>query len=110
MADIVEQSKAEAAALGLNACIKGHIGDSNFHENITYDATNPEHVDRAKTAVKNMVTRALEMEGTCTGEHGIGYGKKGALLQEVGEDTMQVMVRLSCWFFASNAHPLTIAF
>lgn len=98
----MEQSKAEAASLGLNACIKGHIGDSNFHENITYDAESPEAVQRAKSAVKNMVHRALEMEGTCTGEHGIGYGKKGALFEEVGEETIGIMVSPDWWSYSER--------
>ncbi|KAE9566379.1 D-lactate dehydrogenase [cytochrome] [Colletotrichum fructicola] len=91
LADIVEVSKDEAQKLGLNACIKGHIGDSNFHENITYNKTIPEEAAKAKLAVKNMVARALEMDGTSTGEHGIGLGKKDALLSEVGNDTITVM-------------------
>lgn len=105
LADIVEESKAHAAELGLNACIKGHIGDSNFHENITYDKRSPEESLKAKKAVKAMVRRALEMEGTCTGEHGIGYGKKEALLSEVGDDTIQVMV--SSIFFCKVISMLT---
>ncbi|KAL2673859.1 hypothetical protein Neosp_012303 [[Neocosmospora] mangrovei] len=92
LADIIEDSKAHAASLGLKACVKGHIGDSNFHENITYNKTDPQEAEKAKIAVKTMVKRALDMEGTCTGEHGVGMGKKDALLQEVGEDTIQVMV------------------
>lgn len=92
LADIVEASKAEAEALGLNACVKGHVGDSNFHENITYDKSNPEEAAKVKLAVKNMVKTALEMEGTCTGEHGVGFGKKEALALEVGQDTIAVMV------------------
>ncbi|WAO95757.1 FAD-binding PCMH-type domain-containing protein [Fusarium falciforme] len=91
LADIIEDSKAHAASLGLKACVKGHIGDSNFHENITYNKADPQEAERAKMAVKTMVKRALEMEGTCTGEHGVGIGKKDALLQEVGQDTIQVM-------------------
>ncbi|KAF9869754.1 d-lactate mitochondrial precursor [Colletotrichum karsti] len=91
LADIVEASKEEAQKLGLNACIKGHIGDGNFHENITYNKTIPEEAAKAQLAVKNMVARALEMEGTSTGEHGIGLGKKEALLSEVGNDTITVM-------------------
>lgn len=92
LADIIEDSKAHAASLGLKACVKGHIGDSKFQENITYNKTDSKEAEKATVAVKTMVKRALEMEGTCTGEHGVGIGKKDALLQEVGEDTIQVMV------------------
>ncbi|KAH1413754.1 hypothetical protein KXW40_003773 [Aspergillus fumigatus] len=98
MSDIIVASKQEAGALGLNACVKGHVGDGNFHENITYDSTRPEEVEKAKSAVKNMVQRAIEMEGTCTGEHGIGFGKKEALQQEVGSRTLSCMKILKASF------------
>ncbi|KAJ5589207.1 Vanillyl-alcohol oxidase C-terminal subdomain 2 [Penicillium hordei] len=91
LADIIVTSKQEAAALGLNACVKGHVGDCNFHENFTYDGTRPEEYEKAKKAVKNMVQRAIDMEGTCTGEHDIGFGKKEALRQEVGNATISFM-------------------
>ncbi|CRL19608.1 FAD-linked oxidase-like, C-terminal [Penicillium camemberti] len=91
LADIIVASKQDAAALGLNACVKGHVGDGNFHENITYDGTKPEEYEKAKKAVKSMVQRAIDMEGTCTGEHGIGFGKKEALQQEVGNATISFM-------------------
>ncbi|RSL82437.1 hypothetical protein CEP51_005158 [Fusarium floridanum] len=74
LADIIEDSKAHAASLGLKACVKGHIVDSNFHENITYNKADPKEAGKAKIAVKAMVKRVLEMEGTCTGEHGVGIG------------------------------------
>ncbi|KAL2203567.1 hypothetical protein CC79DRAFT_1388135 [Sarocladium strictum] len=94
LADIVEKSKEHAAELGLNACVKGHIGDSNFHENITYNPTIPGEREKAEKAVKTMVKLALEMEGTCTGEHGVGFGKKAGLQSEVGEDTILLMKML----------------
>lgn len=76
--------------LGLFASILGHIGDGNFHESIIYNPTNGEKA-KVEKCVKNMVKRALDMEGTCTGEHSIGWGKKDSLLLEVGEDTLAVM-------------------
>lgn len=94
LAEIVEKSKEEARSLGLKVCVKGHVGDSNFHENITYVKDDPTQAANAELAVNNMVMRALEMEGTCTGEHGVGLGKRGALAAEVGADTMLMMVRL----------------
>lgn len=91
LAEIVEVSKEEAKVLGLKACVKGHVGDSNFHENITYVKDDPVQAANAALAVRNMVARALEMQGTCTGEHGVGWGKKKALEAEVGPDTLVVM-------------------
>jgi D-lactate dehydrogenase (cytochrome) len=92
LADIIEISKKEMDDLGLFASILGHIGDGNFHESIMYDRTVPGEKEKVERCVKNMVMRALEMEGTCTGEHGIGMGKKEALRAEVGEETLKVMM------------------
>ncbi|KAK2781782.1 hypothetical protein FQN53_000310 [Emmonsiellopsis sp. PD_33] len=77
--------------LGIFASILGHIGDGNFHESIMYNRNDP--VERAKVekSVYAMVNLALEMEGSCTGEHGVGLGKKQSLLKEVGPDTIDVM-------------------
>lgn len=72
----LEISKKEMDDLGMFASILGHIGDGNFHESIMYDKSNPEEVKRIEKCVHDMVDRALEMEGTCTGEHGVGLGKK----------------------------------
>ena len=78
--------------LGLFASILGHIGDGNFHESIMYNRRDPGEREKVETCVKNMVKRALDMEGTCTGEHSIGWGKKESLLWEVGPETLGVMV------------------
>jgi D-lactate dehydrogenase (cytochrome) len=109
LADIIEISKKEMDDLGLFASILGHIGDGNFHESIMYDKRVEGEMEKVERCVKNMVNRALQMEGTCTvslfpsylekhkysnpgqGEHGIGIGKKEALLAEVGVDTLGVM-------------------
>jgi D-lactate dehydrogenase (cytochrome) len=91
LADIIEISKKELDELGLFASILGHIGDGNFHESILYDRTVPGEREKVEKCVKAMVERALQMEGTCTGEHGVGMGKKEALLLELGHDTLGVM-------------------
>ena len=91
LADIIEVSKKEMDALGLFASILGHVGDGNFHESIMYNASDKAERAKVEACVKNMVSRALAMEGTCTGEHSIGWGKKDALLQEVGPATLGVM-------------------
>ncbi len=66
LADIIEISKKEMDDLGLFASILGHIGDGNFHESILYDSKIPGQREKVEECVKNMVGRALEMEGTCT--------------------------------------------
>ncbi|KAK7419525.1 D-lactate ferricytochrome c oxidoreductase [Neonectria punicea] len=94
LADIIEVSKKEMDDLGLFASILGHVGDGNFHESIMYSREIPGEREKVETCVKNMVRRALDMEGTCTGEHGIGWGKKESLLWEVGPETLAVMAAL----------------
>ncbi|KAH7158129.1 RNA dependent RNA polymerase-domain-containing protein [Dactylonectria estremocensis] len=91
LADIIEVSKKEMDDLGLFASILGHIGDGNFHESIMYNREIPGEREKVEKCIKNMVKRALDMEGTCTGEHGIGWGKKESLLWEVGPETLAVM-------------------
>ncbi|PGH12156.1 glycolate oxidase, subunit GlcD [Helicocarpus griseus UAMH5409] len=89
--DIIESSKKDMDNLGIFASILGHIGDGNFHESIMYNRHDP--IERAKVekSVYDMVNLALEMEGSCTGEHGVGLGKKQSLLKEVGPETIDVM-------------------
>ncbi|XHG08741.1 hypothetical protein AWENTII_011834 [Aspergillus wentii] len=87
--ELVELSKKDLNELGLFGSMLGHIGDGNFHETILFDGER-EH-EMVKKCVHDMVHRALEMEGTCTGEHGIGLGKKEFLAEEVGTESIQVM-------------------
>ncbi|KAH8882703.1 FAD-binding domain-containing protein [Thozetella sp. PMI_491] len=91
LADIIEVSKKEMDDLGLFASILGHIGDGNFHESIMYNRQNKGEREKVETCVKNMVKRAIDMDGTCTGEHSIGWGKKESLIWEVGPETVAVM-------------------
>lgn len=92
--DIIEVSKKEMDDLGLFASVLGHVGDGNFHESIMYDASNAEERKKVEACVTRMVERALEMEGTCTGEHGIGIGKKNMLVKELGLDAIGVMQKV----------------
>ncbi len=63
----------------------GHVGDGNFHLVILVDPASESDMDEAKALNKRLVKRALAMEGTCTGEHGIGMGKQASLEEELGE-------------------------
>ncbi|OTA05341.1 hypothetical protein A9Z42_0060100 [Trichoderma parareesei] len=94
LADIIEVSKKEMDELGLFASILGHIGDGNFHESIMYNKQDESERAKVEACVKNMVRLAIEMEGTCTGEHGVGWGKKESLLWEVGSETVGVMAAI----------------
>ncbi|OJJ01907.1 hypothetical protein ASPVEDRAFT_52733 [Aspergillus versicolor CBS 583.65] len=87
--DLVEISKKDLEQLGLFGSMLGHVGDGNFHETILFDGAKER--DKVAKCVHDMVHRAIEMEGTCTGEHGIGLGKKDFLEKEVGEGSVSVM-------------------
>ncbi len=69
----------------------GHIGDGNFHLMFLVDPAKPEETELAKKFNQRLVERALRMEGTCTGEHGIGMGKMGSMRMELGDDVIDVM-------------------
>ncbi len=86
--DIIDETKAEISKSGLTGSIVGHVGDGNFHAIILY---NDQEHDIADELVHNMVKRAIEMEGTATGEHGVGIVKRDYLAHEVGETTVDLM-------------------
>jgi D-lactate dehydrogenase (cytochrome) len=81
----IAETTADLEASGLLAPIVGHVGDGNFHLGFVLDPTRPAEFEEAKRVNDRMVTRALAMDGTCTGEHGIGQGKTDFLIAEHGE-------------------------
>jgi D-lactate dehydrogenase (cytochrome) len=85
LADCVLETKADEATLGFPVLLVGHAGDGNFHMCYVLDPGKPEELDEARTLNERLVARALAMGGTCTGEHGVGYGKKKYLEAEHGE-------------------------
>lgn len=85
LAECIMETKLDIEESNLLAPIVGHVGDGNFHLVLVVDHNDPEEEDRAQSLHERMVMRALEMEGTCTGEHGIGYGKMDFLVAEHGE-------------------------
>ena len=85
LADCILETKADLAESNMLAPMVGHVGDGNFHLVYVLDPENPAELAEAQRLADKMVTRALEMGGTCTGEHGIGYGKMAFLEQETGE-------------------------
>ncbi|WP_227267638.1 FAD-binding oxidoreductase [Roseobacter weihaiensis] len=87
LADCVTQAQARAQELGLIAPIVGHAGDGNFHVTPLVDMADADEVARAAGFVAWLNDLALSMDGTCTGEHGIGQGKMPYLVQEMGEAT-----------------------
>lgn len=85
MAECILETQADIAESGLIAPIVGHVGDGNFHLVIVVDPDDADEMARAEALNERMVMRALAMDGTCTGEHGVGYGKMGFLEAEHGE-------------------------
>ncbi len=91
LAECVEATKRDIAEAGLIAPIVGHVGDGNFHVLPLVDMENEEEIAKAKRFVERLVERALEMEGTCTGEHGVGQMKMKYLESEHGIEALSVM-------------------
>ncbi|HEV7369321.1 FAD-binding oxidoreductase [Arenibaculum sp.] len=85
LADCIVATKEDIAAAGVLAPLVGHVGDGNFHLVYVLDPENPAELARADALNRRLVERALEMGGTCTGEHGVGYGKMEWLAVEHGE-------------------------
>lgn len=86
---LVGQSKKDMDENGLKYTIVGHCGDGNFHAILMF--RDDEELEKVRGAVHRMVHRALELDGTCTGEHGVGVGKKQYLVEELGEGTVELM-------------------
>jgi D-lactate dehydrogenase (cytochrome) len=91
LADCVTATQADIAASRLVAPIIGHVGDGNFHLSLMVDLDDADEVKRAEGLCGRLVERALAMEGTCTGEHGVGQGKMKYLLAEHGAPALAAM-------------------
>ncbi|KAF9447008.1 hypothetical protein P691DRAFT_672357 [Macrolepiota fuliginosa MF-IS2] len=87
--ELVYETKKDLHETGLTATIVGHVGDGNFHTLILMN--DDQELEKAKEAVHRMVKRAIALEGTCTGEHGVGIGKRKYLVEELGEGTVELM-------------------
>ncbi len=84
MANFIIETKKELKSLSLNAPLVGHVGDGNFHLLYLVDPENQKEFKIAKEHNEKMVEKAISLGGTCTGEHGIGYGKAHSLALEAG--------------------------
>jgi D-lactate dehydrogenase (cytochrome) len=95
LADCILETKADHANLPFPVCLVGHAGDGNFHVIYLLDPSSDEELRIARGLNGRMVTRALAMGGTCSGEHGVGYGKMKYLEAEHGEglDVMRTIKR-----------------
>jgi len=91
LADCLLDSVAEADASGLPYFLVGHVGDGNFHFGYLIDPDKPEERATAESLNHQLVSRALQLEGTCTGEHGVGLHKMDFLLTEAGAGAVDMM-------------------
>jgi len=94
LADCVAETAEEVAATGLIAPIVGHVGDGNFHVQPLVDLSDPSEVEAVRRFSARLAARAIAMEGTCTGEHGVGQEKAKYLPAEHGEDSLDLMRRI----------------
>jgi len=91
LAECLLETKADCERENIIHGIVGHVGDGNFHVQMLVDPNDPEDIARAEGVNERMVHRAIAMDGTCTGEHGIGLHKMDFLIHETGEDAVDVM-------------------
>ena len=91
LADCLLDSIAEVDASGIPYFLVGHVGDGNFHFGYLIDPNSAEERAQAETLNNQLVARALSLDGTCTGEHGIGLHKMGFLVDEAGVGAVSMM-------------------
>ena len=101
LAECIAETRKDIEAEGLLAPIVGHVGDGNFHVDMVLDPDNPDEVARATALNERLVSRAIAMDGTCTGEHGVGYGKLAFLDAEHG-DGVELMRAIKSSFDPNN--------
>ena len=91
LADCVTETEKDISRLRLQSPIVGHVGDGNFHCSLLCDVDDADEMARCEEFMHRLVERALSMDGTCTGEHGIGQGKQKYLKGELGGEAIDAM-------------------
>jgi D-lactate dehydrogenase (cytochrome) len=94
LSECVTETQRDIAESRILAPIVGHVGDGNFHLTLLVDMDDADEVRRAKALSERLVERALAMDGTCTGEHGVGQGKMKYLVAEHGAAALAVMASI----------------
>jgi D-lactate dehydrogenase (cytochrome) len=94
LAECVAATQRDVAEFGLVAPILGHVGDGNFHLSLLVDMADEAEVKRVKALCDRLIERALAMDGTCTGEHGVGQGKMKYLAGELGGPALAAMAAI----------------
>ncbi|MBF6617848.1 FAD-binding oxidoreductase [Pollutimonas thiosulfatoxidans] len=102
LAECVGQTAAELDQASFPYTIVGHVGDGNFHVLMLLDPDSPQEWEESEQLNQRLVQRALDMEGTCTGEHGVGLHKMEFMLAEHGQDALDLMSSLKAAFDPHN--------
>jgi len=102
LAECLLETKADCERENIVHSIIGHVGDGNFHVQMLVDPADPADIARAEGVNERMVARAIAMDGTCTGEHGVGIHKMDFLIQEHGEGAIDMMRALKHAFDPEN--------
>ncbi|NXA74880.1 LDHD protein, partial [Thryothorus ludovicianus] len=89
--DVVVQTKQDLQASGLTGPMVGHVGDGNFHCILVFNSQDPEEAQRIHAFTQRLGRRALAAGGTCTGEHGVGLGKRALLQEELGQEGLDTL-------------------
>jgi D-lactate dehydrogenase (cytochrome) len=85
LAKVIKETSLEMKKEGVTPHIMGHVGDGNFHSGLMVKPNCKEDINKAKELTRRIVRKALALEGTCTGEHGVGIGKIEYMKEEHGE-------------------------
>ncbi|KAJ7975919.1 D-lactate dehydrogenase [cytochrome], mitochondrial [Quillaja saponaria] len=102
LADLISRSKQELDASPLVCSVIAHAGDGNFHTLMMFDPDLEEHQKEVERLNQFMVRAALSLEGTCTGEHGVGTGKMKYLEEELGMEALRTMKRIKAALDPNN--------
>lgn len=102
LAECIHRTHEALKNSALTGLILGHVGDGNFHTLLLFDPDKPEQKQEAERLNAAIVGQALDLDGTCTGEHGIGQGKAKYLRQELGVDTVDVMAQMKAALDPTN--------
>ena len=94
LATCIHQTHAALEASALTGLILGHVGDGNFHTLLLFDADNASEAEEAQRLNAEIVAQALALDGTCTGEHGIGLAKAPYMQLEHDPVALQLMTSL----------------
>jgi D-lactate dehydrogenase (cytochrome) len=102
LADCIAQTQADLARASFPSTVIGHVGDGNFHVQMLIDPASAAEHEEAEQLNHRLVQRALAMDGTCSGEHGVGLHKLDFLVEEHGDDAIDLMARIKRAFDPSN--------